>query len=114
MLARNALAVCALAFSAHAMAIEYPIGAPQNVAGMEVAGVYLQPIDMEPDGHMRKAAETDIHLEADIHALDSNPNGYPEGSWIPFLLVKYEITKAGSPEVIKLSLIHISEPTRRS
>jgi len=101
MLARKALAVCALAFSANAMAIEYPIGAPQNVAGMEVAGVYLQPIDMEPDGHMRKAAETDIHLEADIHALDSNPNGYPEGSWIPFLLVKYEITKAGTPEVIK-------------
>lgn len=41
-------------------ALEYPIGAPQNVAGMEVAAVYLQAIDMEPEGHMRRAAESDI------------------------------------------------------
>ena len=84
-----------------ALALEYPIGTPQNLAGMEIAAVYLQAVDMEPDGHMRKAAESDIHIEADIHALASNPNGYPEGFWIPFLLIKYEISKVGSSEVIK-------------
>jgi periplasmic iron binding protein len=84
-----------------AAALEYPIGAPQNVAGMEVGAVYLQAIDMEPEGHMRKAAESDIHIEADIHALANNPNGFPEGAWISHLLVKYELTKLPGGEVIK-------------
>lgn len=90
-----------LMLSAAAHALEYPIGTPHNVAGMEIAAVYLQPIDMEPEGHMRKAAETDIHLEADIHALANNPNGFPEGFWMPHLLVKYELVKQGTNEVIK-------------
>jgi periplasmic iron binding protein len=83
------------------LALEYPIGAPQNLAGMEVGAVYLQAVDMEPEGHMKKAAESDIHLEADIHALANNPNGFPEGFWMPYLLVKYELTKVGGSEVIK-------------
>lgn len=87
--------------AAPAQALEYPIGAPQNMAGMEINAVYLQAIDMEPGGHMRKASESDIHLEADIHALDSNINGFPEGFWMPYLLVKYELTKLPSGEVIK-------------
>ena len=82
-------------------ALEYPIGAPQQMAGMEIAAVYLQAIDMEPDGHMRKAAESDIHLEADIHAMANNPNGYKEGDWIPYLFVRYEVTKAGTNEVMQ-------------
>ena len=79
-----------------AAAVEYPIGTPQQQYGMEIAAVYLQPIEMEPEGMMRKAAESDVHLEADIHALSSNPNGFNEGAWIPNLLVKYELTKVGS------------------
>jgi len=99
---RTAIAASLLAcFTVPAQALEYPIGAPQNMAGMEVAAVYLQAVDMEPDGHMKKASETDIHLEADIHALGNNPNGFPEGSWMPYLLVKYELTKLPSGEVIK-------------
>jgi uncharacterized protein involved in high-affinity Fe2+ transport len=93
------LAAGLLTTAAHAL--EYPIGTPHNVAGMEVAAVYLQPIDMEPEGHMRKASETDIHLEADIHALANNANGFPEGFWMPHLLVKYELVKQGTNEVIK-------------
>lgn len=91
----------ALCLALPALALEYPIGAPQNVSGMEVGAVYLQPVEMEPAGHMRKVAESDIHLEADIHALASNVNGYAEGSWIPFLLVRYELTKQGSSDVIR-------------
>ncbi len=77
-------------------AIEYPIGVPQERAGMEIAAVYLQPIEMEPAGMMRAAAESDVHIEADIHALGSNVNGFEEGAWIPYLIVKFEITKKGS------------------
>ncbi len=97
---QNLVLGAGLLLSAAAHALEYPIGTPHNVAGMEVAAVYLQPIDMEPEGHMRKAAETDIHLEADIHALANNPNGFPEGFWMPHLLVKYELVKEGSGDVI--------------
>ena len=78
-----------------AAALEYPIGTPKNVAGMEVAAVYLQPIEMEPEGMMAKASESDIHLEADIHALANNAHGFPEGFWISNLVVKYELTKQG-------------------
>jgi uncharacterized protein involved in high-affinity Fe2+ transport len=87
--------------SLNAFALEYPIGAPQHLAGIEIAAVYLQAVDMEPEGHMKKAAESDIHLEADIHALANNPNGFAEGMWIPYLLVRYELSKAGSNEVIR-------------
>ena len=87
--------VLAAALSAPALALEYPIGTPQHKAGMEIAAVYLQPVEMEPDGHMRKAAESDIHLEADIHALANNPNGFEEGAWVPYLVVKFEVAKVG-------------------
>ena len=71
----------ALTLSAHA--VEYPIGTPQQRNGMEIAAVYLQPVTMEPDGMMRKAEESDVHMEADIHALGNNPNGFEEGAWMP-------------------------------
>lgn len=90
-----------LALAQSAGALEYPIGTPQNIAGMEIAAVYLQAVDMEPEGHMRKAADSDVHIEADIHALDSNPNGFPEGAWIPFLMIRYEISKIGGDEPIR-------------
>lgn len=79
-------------------AAEYPIGTPQHRYGMEIVAVYLQPIAMEPEGMMRKAGESDIHLEADIQATASNPNGFAEGAWIPYLIVKYELTKIGSAQ----------------
>ena len=88
-----------------AAALEYPIGTPKNVAGMEVAAVYLQPIEMEPEGMMAKASESDIHLEADIHALANNAHGFPEGFWISNLVVKYELTKQGGSEKIAGELL---------
>jgi uncharacterized protein involved in high-affinity Fe2+ transport len=92
-----------LAIITTAVAKEYPIGKPHTVdaAGMEVAAVYLQPIDMEPAGMMREAKDSDIHLEADIKALKDNKNGYAEGDWIGYLKVTYELTKTGDAEAIK-------------
>jgi hypothetical protein len=84
-----------------AQAAEYPIGVPEQRFGMEIGAVYLQPVRMEPAGMMRPADKSDVHLEADIHALDSNPNGFAEGDWIPYLQVDYEVTRQGNQQVIK-------------
>lgn len=95
------LACAALSLSAVAAAKEYPIGKPAIKNGMEIGAVYLQPTKMEPEGMMRKAEESDVHLEADIHALKNNPNGFEEGAWMPYLVVKYELTKVGGQGSIK-------------
>ena len=76
-----------------ASALEYPIGEPQLMNGMEIAAVYLQPIEMEPAHIMRPATDSDIHLEADIHATRDNVNGFAEGDWIPNLTIEYTLTK---------------------
>lgn len=82
-------------------AAEYPIGKPQIAGGMEIAAVYLQPIKMEPAGMMRDADKSDVHLEADIHAVAKNPNGYAEGDWMPGLEIKYSVKKQGSAKAIE-------------
>ena len=79
-----------------AQAAETPIGKHQIVNGMEIGAVYLQPIKMEPDGMMKRVQDSDIHLEADIHAVKDNPNGFAQGDWIPYLPIQYELTKVGS------------------
>ncbi|WP_109481344.1 iron transporter [Paraburkholderia sp. C35] len=79
-----------------ASAAEYPIGKQQIRGGMEIGAVYLQPITMDPEGMMRKASDSDVHLEADIHAVKKNPTGFAEGDWMPYLQVRYELTKPGS------------------
>lgn len=86
-------------------AAETPIGKPHFEGGMEVAAVYLQPIEMEPAGMMRDARSTDIHLEADIHAAKDNPNGFGEGDWMPYLVVKYKLAKAGDAKVLQGDLM---------
>ncbi len=97
----NLAALASLAFiSVSAHAVEYPIGTPQQRNGMEIAAVYLQPVTMEPEGMMRKAEESDVHLETDIRAMANNPNGFEEGAWMPYLVIAYEISKQGSNEKI--------------
>lgn len=87
----------ALALTSHvAQAAETPIGKHQIVNGLEIGAVYLQPVKMEPDGMMKKVEESDIHLEADIHAVKNNPNGFAQGDWMPYLVVKFELSKNGS------------------
>jgi len=91
----SAMAAALAMMSSVACAAEYPIGKPAERGGMEIGAVYLQPVEMDPPGLMRPAAESDIHLEADIHATADNDNGFPEGEWIPYLTVRYELRKQG-------------------
>jgi len=72
---------------------------------MEVAAVFLQPIAMAPKGMMRPAQDSDIHLEADIHALARNPNGFPEGAWMPYLVIHYTLQKMGSAKKLSGDLM---------
>jgi periplasmic iron binding protein len=103
---KQALALAAgIVFSSAALAAEYPIGKPAQKGGMEIGAVYLQPIEMDPPGVMRAAKDSDIHLEADIHATAGNPTGFPEGEWMPYLVVKFELQKQGSQNVIKGELM---------
>jgi periplasmic iron binding protein len=90
-------AVVAATFLASSLAVgkEVPLGEEKEQAAMKIGAVYLQPIEMEPEGMMRAAAQSDIHLEADIHAAKGNPNGFAEGDWLPYLVVKYELAKDG-------------------
>lgn len=90
-----------LVLSGSALALEYPIGEPVQKAGLEIGAVYLQPVEMDPPGMMRAARDSDVHLEADIHATADNPTGFPEGEWVPYLVVRYEIQKSGSANVQK-------------
>jgi uncharacterized protein involved in high-affinity Fe2+ transport len=75
---------------------EYPIGDDQDVGPLHVAGVYFQPVDMEPlgEGGLPKA-QADMHLEADISANEGNNLGYGAGDFVPNLTVRYKAQKKG-------------------
>jgi len=99
------IAVATLFAASPASALEYPIGKPQIAAGMEVSAVYLQPVAMEPAGMMRAVGASDIHLEADIRAQSDNANGFPDGAWIPYLEIRYEIVKQGGAQPMQGALM---------
>lgn len=80
-----------------AYAIEYPIGSPKLSSGVEIASVYLQPVEMEPEHIMRPAFDSDIHFEGDIHATAGNVNGFAEGDWIPNLKIEYTLARLRQP-----------------
>jgi uncharacterized protein involved in high-affinity Fe2+ transport len=71
---------------------EFPIGDEVEINNMLIAAVFLEPIDMEPKGIDLAPSQADIHLEADIHAIEGNKNGFGDGEWIPYLKVSYELT----------------------
>jgi uncharacterized protein involved in high-affinity Fe2+ transport len=69
-----------LALAGGVGAKEYPIGKPKIASGMEISAVYL---------------------EADIKATKGNANGFPEGEWVPYLVIHYELTKLDGGQVVK-------------
>jgi uncharacterized protein involved in high-affinity Fe2+ transport len=90
----TAVLAIALAGTA-AQAAEVAIGKAVEKNGMEIGAVYLQAVMMEPMlPGMHE--QTDIHLEADIHAQKGNKNGFGPGDWIPYLGITYRLQKEGS------------------
>lgn len=81
---------------AYASAQEFYIGEPVERDGMQIVPNYLVGIQMDrmPPG-MDMGANT-IHLEADVHATKTEKHGFPEDAWIPYLTIRYTLTKDGS------------------
>lgn len=86
---------------------EFPLGDDVEVGPLNVAGVYFQPVDMLPAGSSLAAADADMHLEADISALEGNNLGYGVGDFVPYLNVKYELVKEDG-KVIKGNFMPMS------
>lgn len=79
---------------------ETPIGEAKEINNMEIAAVYLDPIDMEPQGIDLPASQADIHLEADIHATEGNANGFGAGEWVPYLTISYRLENKDTGKVL--------------
>jgi len=77
---------------------EFRIGGPVTIQNMTIAANYLVGIEVAPmpPGMPDPAAQNVVHLEADVHATSTNPWGFPNGSWIPYLSIVYTISKEGS------------------
>lgn len=89
------IAAVALALlAARAGAAEVAVGEPAHINGMEIAAVYLQPVLMAPE--LPAADGTDIHLEADVRALEGNLQGFGAGDWVPYLRIAYHLRKLGA------------------
>lgn len=77
---------------------EIPIFEDEEFPGiLNLSAVYFQPVPMS-DG--TKAEDYDIHLEADVSALE-NDFGYELGSWIPYLTVDYDVIDADGNSAAK-------------
>ncbi len=72
---------------------EFPVGDDIVLGPLNVGAVYFQPVDMEPAGMGLPADVADMHLEADISAVE-NDLGYGVGDFVPYLKIDYTITYA--------------------
>lgn len=73
---------------------EYPIGDEVVQNEIRIAAVWLPPIQMEG---MPDAPSDLIHVEADVHAVEGNRNGFAKDEFVPYLKVSYEIRRVGDP-----------------
>lgn len=87
---------------------EIEIGEPKIIGPFEVATVYFQGVDMVPEGRQPSAAESDMHLEADIHLQKEEAKKYGFGSgkdiWPAYLTVNYKVMQ-GDKEVTSGSMM---------
>ena len=85
---------------------EYPIFEDEKVAFLNVSAVYFQPVPMSP-GQEQIDKENEIHLEADISALE-NKLGYGTGDWVPYLTIDYLVSDKDGKEVSKGTFMPMS------
>ena len=83
--------------------LEIPIGEGQIVGPFQVEMVYFQGVDMVPEGRQPSAAESDMHLEADIHLTPEAAKQYGFGAgediWPAYLTVDYKVLDKSGAEV---------------
>jgi uncharacterized protein involved in high-affinity Fe2+ transport len=69
-----------------------PIGDEVEQNALRIASVWLPSVRVE--GQDVVAGTDVIHLEADIHALADNPNGFAKDEFVPYMQIAYEIAPA--------------------
>ena len=85
-----------LMFAPAQAAQEFYIGEPMVQSGMQIVPNYLTGIEMDrmPPG-MAMGKDT-VHIEADVHATKDETHGFAEDAWIPYLTIRYTLTKEGA------------------
>ncbi len=79
--------------------VENEIFADEKLDFLNLSAVWFQAVPMENESTSYKAEDADIHIEADISALE-NDLGYGVGDWVPYLTVDYKITDEKDKEVV--------------
>jgi len=99
---RLALAPAALAFAAVGFAVpalaaqEFYVGEPVVKSGLQIVPNYLTGIEMNAHVPGMEMGKDAVHLEADVHAAKDEIHGLAEDTWIPYLTIKYTLTKDGA------------------
>ncbi len=113
LLAAVMMLTCCAALAEEAGFPEYPIGPEEDNerpvqisenSSMMVAMVYFQPVDMEPVGNSLPREDANLHIEADLSALE-NDLGYEVGAWIPYLTIDYAIKNEAGDVVVEGSFM---------
>ena len=69
---------------------EIPIFEDEELGFINLSAVYFQPVPMQSETQNISAEGYNLHLEADVSALENNL-GYGVGDWIPYLTVDYDV-----------------------
>lgn len=84
-----------------ALAGEVLIGKPKELHGIRISAVYSGPVPMDEYWGSPPPEESDVHLEADIHAIKGNRYGFRAGEWIPYLSVTYSLELLGTGRTLR-------------
>ena len=79
--------------------VENEIFSDEELDFINLSAVWFQAVPMENETTSYSAEDADIHIEADISALE-NDLGYPVGEWVPYLTVDYKIDDQDGNEVV--------------
>ena len=100
---RGALIFAASGFTAVAAlgrpalaAQEFYVGEPVVKAGLQIVPNYLTGVEMNKPVPGMEMGKDAIHLEADVHAAKDEAHSLAEDTWIPYLTIRYDLTKTGS------------------
>jgi uncharacterized protein involved in high-affinity Fe2+ transport len=86
----------ALAWPAASRGAEFYVGEPVEEQGLQIVPNYLVGIEMDPMPPGMEMGPDSVHLEADVHATKGEVHGFQEDAWIPYLTIRYTLTKEGS------------------
>jgi len=78
-------------------AAEFYVGEPVEREGLQIVPNYLVGIEMDGMPPGMEMGPGTVHLEADVHATKEEKHGFAEDAWMPYLTIRYTLTKQGSP-----------------